>query len=207
MVYIPPNYWLAKLRWSLIGDQEEMISTIGLTGNDPGPRDVNEVAHAVLSAWEGAFPSNLWLGVGYTLLGCDVIAGDVDGSGETGTYEEHHDGAGAAQPLPQNCALLVKKKSTQSGRENSGRMFLPAGYINEGAVSPTGEIRTADYNLLQPLLNQFMANLTDSTTAVGQPITDFAPVILHQDSSKLPTLIASLVLDRIIATQRQRMRK
>lgn len=204
---IPENYYQCKLRWSLTGDMEEMISTIGVVGNDPGPRDVIEVAHAVLSAWEGAFPSATSLLNVYTLLGCDVTEGSATGDGQVGTYEEHHAGGGTTAALPSNCALLVTKKTALGGRHNVGRMYLPAGYLGETSVNPIGELDASVWSAMKSNCDQFMENLKDSNTAVGQPIADFQPVIFHGEAGRTPTPITSLEPARRIATQRRRMRK
>lgn len=203
---VPAGYWHCKLRWRLNGDLEEVVCTIGVTGNSPGDRDIVEVAHAVYNAWEGAWPqadlANVW-----GLVGCDATEGSASGDGVVGSWDEVTQGTATWACTPSNCALLIKKRTALGGRPNVGRMFLPAGYLYEEDIDPLGMIGGGSHTSQQANANQFYENLIDSTTAVGQPIADFQPVLFHNDASREPTPITSFAVDRLIATQRQRMRR
>jgi hypothetical protein len=202
---IPEGTYQAKLRFSCTGDAEEMISTIAVQGREPGDRDLVEVAHAVYAAWLGAWPP-VNLCNDYTFLGVDVTEGSNDGTGETASWDEPVDGVGTWRCLPSNCAMLIRKKTALGGRANIGRMFLPAGYIDVSTIEPTGWIGTVDYDRYQSNIDQFFENLVDETTTPGSPIADFLPVLLHSVLTRDPTPIVKFAIDRIIATQRQRMR-
>lgn len=221
---IPPGMWLAKLRWRLIGDSEEMISTIGVRGNEPGDREPNDVAHSIFAAWAGAFETDV-LNVQWSFVGVDVVGGfeasdpPVQGEGgPVGTYNETLAGAMGAAVLPNNCALLVKKQTAVGGRRNHGRMFIPAGYVGEAEVDGTGLISAGNQTFFQDHVNQFYENLRDSTGTPGPTFTSYWPVLFHSDArdpdgnvipntAPPPTDITALVADPRIATQRQRMRR
>lgn len=220
---IPNGFYLAKLRWRLVGDSEEMISTLALRGNEPGERDASEVAEAVYKAWAGAWETDGMI-TGWSFVGVDVQTteegdpgGPTQGGAVIGTYNEISNGVGGGAALPNNCALLIKKKTARGGRRNSGRMFIPPAYLAEANVDATGLI-TSEMSTYQAQTTQFYDNLRDSTQPVGQPATSFMPVLLHSDpldgsgnpvpgTAPEPTDITSFVVDPRIATQRQRMRR
>lgn len=208
---IPPGHWLAKLRWRLTGDPDEVVSTIALRGSEPGERPPDEVAHAVFNAWEGAWPPDV-LSNAWQLVGCDVIVGGDDEGHDVGTWNETIPGTMTQGPPPQNCAMLVKKKTARSGRRNSGRMFLPAGYMAEEDVSPTGAHATPALGSYNSRANTFFDSLMDVSQPVGQPPTSFIVMLLHSEppgggAAPVPTEVTSLTVDPIIATQRQRLRR
>lgn len=203
---IPENHWQCKLRWRLSGDPEEMISTIGVVGNDPGPRDILQVAEAVYIAWEGSFDAAS-LNQAWQFIGVDVTEGGETEDPQVGSYDRLQQGTGTWASLPHNCALLAKKKSAKGGRRNSGRMFIPAGYIGELEVGGNGVLSTVFMNGAQAKFTNFYDSLRDTLTAVGMPIADFKPVIFHSSLPSEPTEITSLVVDSLIATQRRRMRR
>lgn len=205
-LHIPPGYWQCKLRWQLTGDNEEIISTIGVRGNEPGDRDIVEVAHAVWDAWDGAFTPNGVCNV-YAFVGVDVTEGSDDGTGNVASWDQRRQGDAATAPLPQNCTILVKKRTALGGRANVGRMFLPPAYLGEGDVDHVGDIGAQKLSQLVAGLDQFWANLTDSITAPGQPIADFWPVLFHNNPTPTPTDLVGFALSRRIATQRQRLRR
>lgn len=203
---IPSEMYLAKLRWRLVGDREEMISTIGLRNNEPGERDITQVAHAVYDAWAGAFAPN-FLGSDWSFVGVDVQQGSGDSDHISGSWDEVTNGTHPSGTLPQNCAMLVKKKTALGERWNSGRMFVPPGYLPDGTVSNTGLIDNTQYPALQSFLTEFYDSLRDSTIIVGQENTSFQPVLFHNNPAHPPTDITSLTLDPVVATQRQRLRR
>lgn len=207
MVAIPEGVFQCKLRWSLTGDREEMISTIAVKDDEGEPRQADQVAKAVYEAWLGAFePSTLC--DDYAFVGVDVTEGAAGpGDGMVVSYDKYTQGGGAWQCVPSNCALLVRKKTQLGGRHNTGRMYLPGGYLSDQACGSTGEVLPIDFNQIQGYLNQFFANLIDDSTAVGDERTGFMPMLLHVATEIAPTVISSLILDRIIGTQRQRMRR
>jgi hypothetical protein len=208
---IPDGHWLAKLRWRLTGDNEEMVSTIALRGAEPGERPPDEVAHAVFMAWHGAFePSNM--NNAWSFVGVDVIVGGGAEGNDVGTWNEIIPGTMPNASLPQNCAMLVKKKTPRAGRRNSGRMYIPSAYMAEADVSATGQIATASLNAYNSWVSNFFTSLRDTGQPVGQPPTSFLVMLLHSEppgggAAPVPTEVTSLTVDPVIATMRKRLRR
>lgn len=203
---IPPGTFQVKLRWGLASDPEEMISTIAVRDADNDDRETLQVAKAVADSWAGAWgPANLVSG--YTFLGCDAIKGTGGGAPEVASYDNPIAGTAVNPCPPSNCSVLLKKKTAMGGRQNTGRMFLPAGYLTEIAVGALGDLAAGALTAFADNAAQFLENLTDSTPGVINELTNFVPQLLHSNPLTDPTPITSLVPDRLIATQRQRMRR
>jgi hypothetical protein len=104
--------------------------------------------------------------------------------------------SGSATSLPTNCAFLVHKNTTESGRQGKGRMYLPAFPLGEADVNNTGTI-TANFSAVQTRLDNFYDYLTT---------TESLEVRLFHTTPRASTPIDSFSLDTRIATQRRRMR-
>lgn len=198
---------LAKLRWRLTGDPEEMICTLGLEPHNPDAFEVlDDVARRTYRAWAGAWEQDM-LSSKWALVGCDIYGGPNNGDAQ-GTYNELLGGNSAAAPLPNNCCMLVKKKTASAGRKNAGRMYLPSGYLFDEQVSETGMIAPAELQSRQDNMQNFYESLQDDTQlGEGWAFADVGadPVLFHNDNS-VATAITSFVVDALIATQRNRMR-
>ena len=213
---IPPGHWLAKLRWRLEGDPDEVVSTIALRPQSPEERPPDEVAEAVYGAWLGAWEPNV-LNSSWAFVGVDVVVGSDTDEHDVGTHNEVIPGAMPNAALPQNCSMLLKKKTARAGRRNSGRMYLPAGYMAEADVTNQGAHLSPALASYMANATQFFDNLTDATIIIPRPKTDFFPMLLHSEPTDdegnvtgpapVPTEITSLTIDPIIATQRQRLRR
>jgi hypothetical protein len=111
-------------------------------------------------------------------------------------------GGGSSSPLPQNTAMLIKKVSGLTGRQNRGRFYLPG--IDESSVTEVGVLAAATITLIQGRLNTWLTSVND---VVG--ITQM--VILHQglgDPPAIgPTIITQLIIDPVVSTQRRRLRR
>lgn len=195
------NEFQCKLRFRLEGDPEESITTIGVKRAAADGRDVIDIAHEVWAAWDGALGAAT-LAQGWSFVGVDVARGPI-GVGEVGSWDEVVVGAHTSPVYPQNCALLVKKKTALGGKRNSGRMFLPAGFCFEEEISRTGELSQGLLGSYQTKIDQFFANLTDEPA--------LTPVLFHNvpalQEPEPSTPIVKLVLDPVIATQRRRLRR
>lgn len=208
---VPADHWLAKLRWRLTGDPQEVVSTIAIRGSEPGERPPDEVAHAVYNAWLGAWEPTV-LNNAWQFVGCDVIVGGGEEGHDVGTWNEVSIGQMPNACLPQNCSLLIKKKTARAGRRNSGRMYIPAGYMAEADVSATGEHAGPAHGSYTAYANNFYDSLLDTSAPVGQPPASFLVMLLHSEppgggEAPVPTEVTSLTVDPIIATQRQRLRR
>lgn len=200
-IYVPVNSAQLLFRIALTGDPEEMVVTMGYTP-DNAADDAEEIATDALDAavntgslWDDAasYSSN------YTFVG--VTARKMTASGEE-VAEALSGVAGsvAANTLPQNCALLVKKRTATGGRRGQGRFFLPPMHILETDVGPTGVIDSADVTAMQARCTAFLAALS----------ADGTPVLFHYPytgtPTPAPTTITTLTFEPRIATQRRRLR-
>jgi hypothetical protein len=186
---IPDGFAQAIWRWSLSGDPETMVSTIGLETPVTG----QIVAEEFADVWLSEFPAGN-MAVGWTFRGAEVRFGQP--SGPPLVYDAFRSvaGSGGGASLPSNCALLVKKRTALGGRQGRGRMYVPMTSVGEGGVDPNGMIDSATVTALQAA----WTNIYNQLDAV----------LLHDSSGPvtLPTPITSLGVDSRIATQRRRMR-
>lgn len=113
-------------------------------------------------------------------------------------------GTSTVEKLPQNCAYLVQKVTGRPGRSGKGRVFLP-GVAPEGAVDDVGVLAPASLTSAQNACNLWFNNLA---TGAADEITPM--VLLHNEGivgSTVPSLVTSLQISPVIATQRRRLRR
>jgi hypothetical protein len=107
---------------------------------------------------------------------------------------------GGSATLPQNIALLVRKRSGLVGRRYRGRMYIPG--IQENYVSARGEVLTQFRTDVNVNLAAFLAAVQSAGGVTNM-------VILHSNVAGAPiapTVVTSLDLDPVVATQRRRLR-
>jgi len=118
--------------------------------------------------------------------------------------EDSQQGGAGGTPLPPNCAFLVRKRTSLSGRRGRGRMYLPG--VPEGLVDPAGNITGSAVTDLQNGLD----NWWDELTGVPPGTSAYPPVVLHRSEGAgvepAPTPILSFQAESKIATQRRRLR-
>lgn len=107
-------------------------------------------------------------------------------------------GTTAASLVPQNCAILIQKRTALPGKHGRGRMYWPSlGEIDVdgvGAINPTAKARI-----------QTMLTAWNNAVATATSFDSFA--VLHTISTPPATKITSLTVDSVMATQRRRLRK
>lgn len=194
---IPPNSSLFVFRWSVAGDAEEMVVTLGGV-HDPADTPEEAADRAYTAAVEGSlFTAVSSMNQPWTFVGVDCYK-RLGGDPLFGSHTEPITAtAGSATALPTNCSLLIKKITSVSGRKGRGRMYPPPALIDEGSVDTNGTITPVAYGLIAGRVNAFYAQL------VAQNIQ---PMLFHADGAA-PTPVTSFNLDTRIATQRQRMRR
>lgn len=133
-VLVPPGYGIAKYRWRCSGDSEEMISTLGFKVGEPAPPSV--VAGQLATIYVDSGWGNR-LSAAYTFTGVTVSIGPPEAA-EVGESQMALVGGLAVEPPPSNCALLVTKITALGGKGNRGRMFLPAGHLQEAGLDSNG---------------------------------------------------------------------
>lgn len=197
-VDVPPGFAQGIWQFQKAGDNDPMICTMGMDLSGLAT-SYEQAASDFYDAWSSNVlarqPSSLTLTKAELRVGQD--GGDPIVYTETGTAV----GTGADTYLPQNCAVLVQKRTALGGRRNRGRMYVP--YLAaEAAVDSVGTISTVELAAFQSSFNGVLLDLQ----AIGS-----GPVVLHENPSvgvpPVPTPITSLVVDARIATQRQRLRR
>lgn len=195
---IPPGFAQCFLRWRLTGDNEEMLSSIGVR-LQAGISDPNQIAGNIITHWQSAWAAST-LGSAWVLVGARAYVGS-DGDYPVGEFVVNTAGTSATAKLPNNCALLARKRTALGGRRNRGRMFIPSGYLSEGSVTETGDLTVGDTATFSGRMQAFL----DAIEA--EPVVMDAGVILHSSTPTTPTVITSMDVSGKIATQRTRMRR
>lgn len=194
-IILPTGGKQATLRWTLSGDPDEMVSTLGI--DHEGFMTPDELAHEVYIAATTA--GSLCVAANmfnlYTFVGVTAHFQTLGGL-LVGEWVAPVVGTGGGNPLPSNCAILVHKRTQLGGRRGRGRMYLPAFTAGELDVNASGTIDTVDHAAIQAELGVFR------TTLVAN---DVPPMLYHSDGGA-GTEITNLVLDTRIGTQRRRMR-
>lgn len=200
-VTIPVGFGQLTIPFTLTGDAEEMVCTLGF--DDDGTSTPNTIATTLQTQ---LFAEDSWaassLAVGYTVGPCRVVVNRTLGTfeGQAGTSRA---GTNAGLPVPsQNVAVLVRKITARGGRAGRGRLFLPGLQLGEGNVTATGVILQSLVDSWTADFNSFLA----ACTTVGFPL-----VLLHQDPEVGPPLppdpITGFAVQPVVATQRTRLRR
>jgi hypothetical protein len=186
----------AVLRWSLQGDPEEQVVTLGI--NDTFTSDPELTAAAVYNAatQSSSITPVIAMNQGWTFVGVTCYLQDDPGIIVGEFNNPITANTGGLLTLPTNCAFLVHKVTAESGRSGKGRMYLPAYVLGEGSIGVNGEI-TASYSTIQARWDSFYSLLT---------VTESLEVKLFHSTPRASTPVTSFMLDTRIATQRRRMR-
>lgn len=194
-VIVPQGFAQCVLKLSHEGDAELMVSTIGVVPlGATVPEDIATVVYNAATHADGPMVASR-INDEYTFVGVTAFYRDSTGF----LVFEHDDpveGTQSGQPLPSNCALLIRKLTAVGGRKNKGRMYLPAYFGAETTVDGNGNI-TSNIASLRAVWDEFIEHLADGGGV--------APRLFHSDGSAA-TVITGLFVESKIATQRRRMR-
>jgi len=193
MPQVPIGYVDVWMRYLQAGDPEPMYTSLGFEIEEPPFTQANALALSnFLNDCLGPVISG---DVNWTGSLCKVGSDGGDLIYEVSTFDP---GGVASAPLPNNCAVLVRKRTEIGGKRGRGRMFIP-GVSREG-VDGAGMLNTGTKNAWSAATALiFNANGTANTN-VGQP------VLFHQTPPYEPSVIVSLSVHPKISTQRRRMR-
>jgi len=150
------------------------------------------VAEAVWDAFDSTMraaldSSTLWGPVRASVnMGAGVVTGD-------GTSDDL--GGAGIDTVPMNCALLVRKTSSQPGRGGRGRYFIPFA-LEETDVSETGQIDGTTVSDWQTIQTAFLAAL----------VAEDVPMVILHSGAGVPAAVTTLNVQSKIATQRRRLR-
>jgi hypothetical protein len=188
---VPSGYANVAIPFAHDGLARRAFITFGVDV-DVAITTASEVADAVMTAlddsWQSFVSTNVDMGP--AIASYNSGGGPVSGEGSTVLS-----GGSAVDPIPSNGALLVRKSSLLSGRENRGRFYVPW-CLEETDVSPLGIIDGTTRSDWQTGMDNFMTELSTN----GVPM-----VILHNGPGS-PGPVSQLTVAPIIGTQRRRLR-
>lgn len=168
-------------------------------GVDPSATDPVSIAQGVASSITLANSLGSITDSTVTFKSVTVRLGQDGGDPLVGVHPMTAPGTGGAlSTLPPNCATLVHKRTAKGGRRHRGRMYLPW-CVQEASVSETGVLDPAIVTQTQNAMTIFLNALTTANVPM---------VLLHSEGvSPVPpaTLVTSLTVDALIATQRRRL--
>lgn len=203
-IVIPQGYAKILHSLTLAGDAERMAVTYGVSV-DPGVTvaDVGDLAAECAQAFiDNALDliSNQY-SVTETVATVQLGVVGVDDP-VIGTSAASGTGAQVGDPVPQNTAFLVHKRTATGGRGGRGRMYLPG--VPEAQVNHVGALTGAAVTAGNLNLEQFRLDVNFAPTVTSM-------VLLHNSpgayAAALPHPITALTLDTIVSTQRRRLRK
>lgn len=170
--------------------EQQTACAFAIAGFDPvdGPHDIFDL-------WQNFVVGLGWPSTAFA-TGVQVRVGTADPSGPL-VYEwaVPEAGSGSNATLTPQCSLLVTKRTNLGGRAGRGRMYVGApleDYVNNvGVVDGTylGNVQTALDTLI-----------SGTETIIGGDA-----YLLHSGPTPAPTLITSLTVQPLLATQRRRM--
>lgn len=193
---LPSGIGQAFVRWSVTGDNEVMVSTFhyDASANLGTP---NTSATSIKNRFN-TFHAAADINGGYTFLGVRVLQGIGGGLEEQGTADQAVVGTFGSSPLPNNCALLIHKRTALPGRKGQGRMYYPpAPFVNEANIDAVGTVAGASVTAINTKLVTLLAGL----------VTDNTDMLVVDAAGVSAGAVTVLTLDPRIATQRRRLRK
>ena len=195
-VVIPLGFHQAVYRWSLAGDPEEQVTTMGfdIDNFDTLLAKATELYDQAVAS--GSLTPLAAMNAPWTLVGVTLYRMESGGLTVAVYNNPITATAGSQTTPPNNTALLIQKRTAFAGQKFRGRNYLPPFGVNEGSLSPSG-VFTADYSTIAGRIAGWYANMLAN---------EYFPVLLHSDPEEAPTPITSLTLATQVATQRRRMR-
>ncbi len=199
---IPDGFGQVLVNVKCLGDADPYVVTWGCT--------IDEVLEpqAIVDQIKVAVFTNMkpLLDVTYSLGPVTLRVPAVGEFLETYVNTTVETGSGTvSQNLPQNCAVLVHKRTNRGGRSGRGRFYMPG--VTGEEVNEIGELSTDYRTDYQTRMDALLEDLDDDAAFGGA-----APGmwLLHDSlspGSESPTKVRNLQVDPVIATQRRRLRK
>jgi hypothetical protein len=196
-VIIPTGYLQANFRFTGVAAPNGAEVTLGFEIADFVSPTPDGVANALADAWSPTMME--WVSSELTFSECYVKFGPND-TGPSGTAQRAVPGVNAATAAPPNVSVLHHKTTNLGGRRGRGRFYLPG--IPEAFITGSGMLSGASFNLYQVAVDDFDA---------ASRTTGLIPALLHADSplsaTPPPTEVNAYVVDPLVATQRDRLRR
>lgn len=199
---IPPGYAQISILMTQTGDPEPYVITFGIEVAEP-PLTADNL-EAIMALWDTGPGTQQAPTINFAQINA-VVGNDGDPT-IINVPTPGRSASGSGVGATQNVAYLVHKNSALGGRRHKGRMFVPG--VLEGTVDTVGVVADATLTNWQTQLNSFFTNL-DNTGPDPENVENM--VILHSTSelsaTPPPTVVTSLSIDRLVATQRRRLRR
>jgi hypothetical protein len=185
----PNNAWAqVNLRFTGAGVPTGAEVTFGVT---KATDDLQDVATTVFNAWNTNVKSITPTAV--TLVDMLIKSGPPD-TGPQGSFAVGNAGTGASGDVSPGVCLLVQKRTALGGRKNRGRLYYP---IAEADVGQGGAVASGALTAAGTAWNNFWDDLEVGSNQMA---------VFHSDLST-PTLVVSLQVSGLTATQRRRLRR
>nr|CRY96835.1 hypothetical protein [uncultured prokaryote] len=199
---IPIGYLHAVYEFTLAGDSEPMVVTCGHEIDTPSGANSVDSADDLFISFADIVTATM--ASSYTLQRVTTYSGNDGPTIVTDSTEAPVAGAAfGGDCVPQNTAMLIRKRTDLAGRRGRGRMYLPG--VPETLVSAVGTLTPA---YVEDLQDAFDAWYIELTSASGNRF--YPPVVLHRSegigTEPEPTPIATFVVESKVATQRRRLR-
>lgn len=200
-LYVPEDHAIGRARFSLSGDPQEMVWTIGLKDEFAmGADALAEHLDQAITGTDSFVTATTDLFSGWSYLGTSVSLMTATGFA-SGEFSHVVVGSQSGETPPVNVAILVKKNTSMGGRFNRGRMYLPPYSMAEGSISKLG--------VLDPTQKADLQDRCDAFYGILEADVDVDMRLLHYprtaDPTPDPTPLTSLIVDNIVATQRRRL--
>jgi hypothetical protein len=193
-MFIPAGYANVQFLMHDTSNQHQYLTAIGCHLE---AADLEDVAAGMNSAFYGNLSP--FIGNDIEAVATRVILGTSNPQ-EPVTVEvpSESGGTSTSDSASPNVAILIKKQTAQGGRKNRGRMYIPK--PTEGGFDEAGVFSTGQYSALATAVGEMQADMEAIVGVDGL-------YVLHNLSTDSPTLITNLVPDRMVATQRRRLRR
>ncbi len=196
MTTIPVGYGQARAVYLRVGSARASVVTWGYDFPTAAPAThANDIYVRMTNTNRPCLAANM--SSDWSFLGVQVT--EMTDTGELGgQYMNTVTGTGALPAVPPNTAVLINKSTASGGRRNRGRLFVPPVFPSEGNFLASGQINATQLAQLQTWWDGLYGDLN----ALG-----LGMVILHENPPFTPTIVTSLEVQSLAATQRRRLRK
>lgn len=199
-IVIPDDFGNAVLDWTELDSGKQISVTLGygrLTAGATSPSTHAQDLYTYLTA-SGSIcsadqmnPNWRFDGVRcYFRQGGDLFGGDSVGPAVSGTHID------SGTSLPNSVALVLQKRTSQLGKKNRGRMYMPTLKVTGSFVNTNGNIDGARLTSISAQVANFLDAVGDSP--------DIYLALLHASADD-PDTITSLVYSSRIGNQRRRL--
>jgi len=197
----PPGFADISIQLQNIATSRPAYITFGVDPSDTDPALVGAAVSAAASA-PGSLMSKMDTNV--TMSQIRVSMGTDGLEDIVYLHPASAVGANAVSSFPPNCAVLVHKTTARGGRRGRGRFFVPwmlgAADCNEGGI-----IQTSTLTALQGVFTSFRTNLATGGNPMFVMHDPSTTGTLHPTVAGPPNAVLSLVVDKLVSTQRRRL--